>query len=46
MELTPYSAEDLFEWLTNKDSFLLLDVRNDEEFGRFKVEGKGSRDGV
>ncbi len=39
MELKPYAAEDLFEWLTNKERFLLLDVRNDEEFGRFKVEG-------
>ena len=39
MELKPYAAEDLFEWLTNKEAFLLLDVRNDEEFGRFKVEG-------
>ncbi len=39
MELKPYAAEDLFEWLTKNDTFLLLDVRNDEEFGRFKVEG-------
>ena len=39
MELIPYAAEDLFEWLMNKEPFLLLDVRNDEEFGRFKVEG-------
>ena len=39
MELKSYTAADLFEWLTKKESFLLLDVRNDEEFGRFKVEG-------
>ena len=39
MELKPYAAEDLFKWLTTKEPFLLLDVRNDEEFGRFKVEG-------
>jgi len=39
MPVTPYDAADLFEWLTTKEDFLLLDVRNDEEFGRFKVEG-------
>ncbi|MGD2271593.1 MAG: MBL fold metallo-hydrolase [Desulfobacterales bacterium] len=39
MALQSYSAQDLFEWLTGQESFLLLDVRNDEEFGRFKVEG-------
>lgn len=40
MELSPYKAEELFDWVTSADSdFLLLDVRNNEEFGRFKVEG-------
>jgi glyoxylase-like metal-dependent hydrolase (beta-lactamase superfamily II)/rhodanese-related sulfurtransferase len=39
MELQSFTAMDLFEWLTNKEPFLLLDVRNDEEFSRFKVEG-------
>lgn len=39
MALQPYDAEQLFAWLTHKDPFLLLDVRNDVEFGRFKVEG-------
>ena len=39
MELRSFTAMDLFGWLTQKDTFLLLDVRNDEEFGRFKVEG-------
>lgn len=40
MELRPFKAEALFEWVTGEDSdFLLLDVRNNEEFGRFKVEG-------
>ena len=40
MELQSYKAEDLFEWITSDgNDFLLLDVRNDEEFGRFKVEG-------
>ncbi|MGB5746533.1 MAG: MBL fold metallo-hydrolase [Desulfobacterales bacterium] len=40
MELQSYRAEDLFEWVTNEgQDFTLLDVRNNEEFGRFKVEG-------
>jgi glyoxylase-like metal-dependent hydrolase (beta-lactamase superfamily II) len=39
MALKPYRAEELFEALIAKENFLLLDVRNDEEFGRFKVEG-------
>ena len=39
MALESFSADDLFAWLVNQDDFLLLDVRNDVEFGRFKVEG-------
>lgn len=39
MPLESFTAEDLFQWLTAKEDFLLLDVRNDTEFGRFKVEG-------
>jgi glyoxylase-like metal-dependent hydrolase (beta-lactamase superfamily II)/rhodanese-related sulfurtransferase len=40
MELQSYRAEDLFEWVTRPgNDFTLLDVRNNEEFGRFKVEG-------
>jgi len=40
MELQSYRAEELFEWVTGKGhDFTLLDVRNNEEFGRFKVEG-------
>jgi len=39
MALTDFTAEELFNWLTNRKDFLLLDVRNNEEFGRFKVEG-------
>ena len=39
MELRPYSAAELFQWLTEKENFLLLDVRNNVEFNRFKVEG-------
>ena len=40
MELTSYKAEDLFKWVTEPGAeFLLLDVRVNEEFDRFKVEG-------
>ncbi len=40
MELQAYRAEELFEWVTAEGhDFTLLDVRNNEEFGRFKVEG-------
>ena len=40
MELQSYQAEELFEWVTKEGyDFTLLDVRNSEEFGRFKVEG-------
>ncbi len=44
MEITSYSADELFNALTTKDDFLLLDVRNEKEFGRFKVEGPFSFD--
>jgi len=41
MPVQSYKAEELFNWLTqSKPEFLLLDVRNNEEFGRFKVEGR------
>jgi glyoxylase-like metal-dependent hydrolase (beta-lactamase superfamily II)/rhodanese-related sulfurtransferase len=40
MEPKPYRAEDLFEWVTRPgEEFLLLDVRVNEQFDRFKVEG-------
>ena len=40
MELQSYKPEDLFEWVTEEGhDFTLLDVRNNEEFGRFKIEG-------
>jgi rhodanese-related sulfurtransferase len=40
MQPTSYKAEDLFEWVTQAgEDFLLLDVRVNEEFDRFKVEG-------
>ena len=46
MALGSFSADDLFDWLTRRDDFLLLDVRNDVEFGRFQVEGPYSFDMV
>ncbi len=40
MDVTPYKADDLFEWVTRPgEEFLLLDVRVNEEFDRFKIEG-------
>jgi glyoxylase-like metal-dependent hydrolase (beta-lactamase superfamily II)/rhodanese-related sulfurtransferase len=39
MSIQSFTAQDLFYWLISKENFLLLDVRNEEEFGRFKVEG-------
>ena len=39
MTVASFTAEELFGWLVANDDFLLLDVRNDVEFGRFKVEG-------
>jgi glyoxylase-like metal-dependent hydrolase (beta-lactamase superfamily II) len=40
MEVTSFRAEDLFEWVTRPgEEFLLLDVRVNEQFDRFKVEG-------
>jgi len=38
-EVKSYKAEDLFKWITDKnEDFTMLDVRNEEEFGKFKVE--------
>jgi len=37
--LKSYSADDLFSFLTQKEDVIVLDVRNEEDFGRFSVEG-------
>ena len=37
--LKSYSADDLFSFLTQKKDMIVLDVRNEEDFGRFSVEG-------
>ncbi len=36
--LNPYTANELFDWLRQRENFLILDVRNEEDFGRFQVE--------
>jgi glyoxylase-like metal-dependent hydrolase (beta-lactamase superfamily II) len=38
MSLSPYQASELFQWLTNKENILVLDVRNHQDFTRFRVE--------
>ena len=38
-DVRSYKAEDLFKWITDKnEKFNILDVRNEEEFAKFKVE--------
>ena len=39
MSIFKYQADELYRWVTEKEDFLLLDVRNKVDFGRFKVEG-------
>jgi glyoxylase-like metal-dependent hydrolase (beta-lactamase superfamily II)/rhodanese-related sulfurtransferase len=40
MPVTPYQAQDLFKWIEAAASnFLLLDVRTESDYKRFKVEG-------
>ena len=39
MGIFKYQAEELYNWVTGQEDFLLLDVRNKVDFGRFKVEG-------
>ncbi len=38
MTIFKYSADELFNWLTEKSDILVLDVRNKKDFNRFKVE--------
>jgi len=39
MSIFKFQAEELYDWVTNQDEFILLDVRNAKDFGRFQVEG-------
>ncbi len=34
-----YCAEELFNWISDKPDFVLLDVRNEKEFANWSVEG-------
>ncbi len=38
MAIFAYQAADLFQWLSNREDILVLDVRNDKDFNRFQVE--------
>ena len=38
MAIFSYQANDLFDWLTAREDIVVLDVRNDKDFGRFQVE--------
>lgn len=46
MSLQSYSANDLFDYLIRQDEMIILDVRNEEDFSRFSVEGPFSFDMV
>ena len=39
MSIAPFSADELYTWIVEKQDFVLLDVRNAKDFSRFKVEG-------
>jgi glyoxylase-like metal-dependent hydrolase (beta-lactamase superfamily II)/rhodanese-related sulfurtransferase len=39
MALFTYEAKDLFQWLTTRADIVVVDVRNDKDFGRFHIEG-------
>ena len=38
MALFTYEANDLFQWLVNRDDIVVVDVRNDKDFGRVHIE--------
>lgn len=39
MSIFPYTARQLYDWITAKENIVLLDVRNAKDFQRFQVEG-------
>lgn len=39
MALFTYEAKDLFRWLTTQADMVVVDVRNNKDFTRFRVEG-------
>ena len=38
MAIFTYAAKDLFQWLTNREDIVVVDVRNEKDFSRFHVE--------
>lgn len=38
MSIFAYTANELYTWLIAKEEMVVLDVRNDKDFGRFQVE--------
>jgi len=38
MAIFNYQAVELFTWLTDRDTLVVLDVRNEKDFNRFKIE--------
>ena len=39
MSLLSYDASELYDWIASQQDILILDVRNEKDFNRFKVEG-------
>lgn len=39
MAIFKFEADELYRWAADQADFVLLDVRNSKDFGRFKVEG-------
>ena len=39
MAIFKFEADKLYRWVADQADFVLLDVRNSKDFGRFKVEG-------
>ncbi len=38
MAIFTYAAKDLFQWLTNREDIVVVDVRNEKDFSHFHVE--------
>ena len=38
MAIFTFAAKDLFQWLTNREDIVVVDVRNEKDFSRFHVE--------
>ena len=42
MSIFIFEAESLYNWIAERENFVLLDVRNKQDFSRFQVEGPNS----